>query len=109
MIAAPVSYGTLSSLTVGKGNGVMRLRGDRLSWREIDDEIVALDLETSTYFTANATASTVIRRLSTGAETSDLVVALVEEFDVDDATATSGVEAILRDLDQMGLLEREDG
>ena len=85
----------------------MRLRGDRLSWREIDDEIVALDLESSVYFTANSTASVLIRRLATGAERGELVSALVDEFDVDDATATAGVDALLQDLDERGLLDRD--
>lgn len=87
----------------------MRLRGERLSWREIDDEIVALDLETSTYFTANSTASLVIRRLASGADRSELVTALVDEFDVDDATAGHDVDNLLSELDTMGLLERLEG
>lgn len=84
----------------------MQIRSDRLTWREIDGEIVALDLTTSTYFTANTTASTLLRRLVDGAERDDLVSALVDEFDVDAAKAADDVDGFLDVLDDHGLLER---
>lgn len=84
----------------------MHIRSDRLTWRDIDGEIVALDLISSTYFTANATGSTILRALADGAEHEHLVKALVDAFEVDAEQATKDVDAFLELLDSHGLLER---
>jgi Coenzyme PQQ synthesis protein D (PqqD) len=86
----------------------MRLRSERLTWREIDNEIVALDLESSSYFTANSTASVLIKRLADGAVgVQDLVDVLTAEFDVDLGKAEADVEQFIRALDSQGLLDME--
>ncbi len=72
----------------------------------MDGEIIALDLHTSTYFTANGTASMLLERLADGPVSSeDLVAELVQHFDVEAATATTAVEDFLADLEAKGLLE----
>lgn len=84
----------------------MRLRSERLTWREMDGEIVALDLETQTYLTANSTASMLFELMAEGPVTAeDLVSQLLAEFDVEAATATAAVKEFLADLEARGLLE----
>lgn len=84
----------------------MRLRSERLTWREMDGEIVALDLETQTYLTANSTASMLFELMAEGPVTAeDLVSQLLAEFDVEAATATAAVQDFLADLEARGLLE----
>jgi hypothetical protein len=85
----------------------VRIRNERLTWREIGNELVALDLESSTYFTANSTAALIIRLLADGAEQADLVDAVRDEFDVPAQTAETDVAAFLATLDEHGLLDRE--
>ncbi len=84
----------------------MRLRSERLTWREIDGEIIALDLHSSSYFTANSTASALLKRLSEGPVVpGDLVKELVERFEVEASVAEADVAAFLADLEAQGLLE----
>ena len=86
----------------------MRIRTERLTWREVDDELVALDLDRSTYFTANPAAALLIKLLAEGSVTRDgLVAALLAEFDVEPAVAGGDVDAFLADLDRDGLLDPE--
>jgi hypothetical protein len=85
----------------------VRIRNERLTWREIGNELVALDLESSTYFTANSTAALIIRLLADGAEQADLVDAVRAEFAVPAETAEADVAAFLATLDEHGLLDRE--
>ena len=82
----------------------MRLRSDRLTWREIDGEIVALDLTNSTYFSANRTASTMLRCLAEDVERDDLVEALMTEYEVDRERAGQDVDEFLGVLDHHDLL-----
>jgi hypothetical protein len=85
----------------------VRIRSERLTWRQIGDELVALDLESSTYFTANSTAAVIIRLLADGADRSKLVDGVLAEFDVALDTAEADVDAFLATLDEHGLLDHE--
>lgn len=85
----------------------MRIRTERLTWRELDDEIIALDLDKSSYFTANPAAAVIMKRLADGgASAEELVDLLLGEFDVSREVATADVETFLSDLDRDGLLDR---
>ena len=86
----------------------MRIRTERLTWREVDDEIIALDLDRSSYFTANPAGAVIMKLLAGGGVTEDrLVDALLEEFDVERSVAARDVETFLSDLERDGLLDRE--
>jgi hypothetical protein len=83
----------------------LRIDPKSLPWREVDGEIVALDLASSTYFTINGSGAVLWRALSDGATRSDLVAALVDryeiehelaEVDVDDFIASCRANDILR-------------
>lgn len=84
----------------------MRIRTERLTWREIDDELVALDLEQSTYFTANATAAVLMKGLADGGvSVEDLVDLLLHHFDVEPERARVDVDAFLAELEKDDLLD----
>ncbi len=83
----------------------MRLRNERLAWREIGGELVVLDLRSSTYFTANSTASVIIRVLVDGASRSELVEALLAEFDFGREALEADVDAFLAVLQRHDLLD----
>jgi hypothetical protein len=83
----------------------LKLRGERLSWREIDDEVVALDVDTATYLSANASGRLLWRALASGATREELVSCLVDEFEVDAERAGADVDAFIGELSQRGLLE----
>ncbi len=60
-----------------------RLRDGELEWREVEGEIVALDLRASTYLSVNRTGTALWPHLTAGASRDELVAALTSRFDVD--------------------------
>jgi hypothetical protein len=83
----------------------LKLRREGLTWREIDDEVVALDVESATYLSANASGRLLWRSLSEGATREELVSCLVDEFEIDAERAGADVDAFLAELSKRGLLE----
>ena len=83
----------------------MRLKQDPLEWREVDGEVVALDVAAAEYLAANPAGAVVWRLLADGASHEELVQALVARFDVDEATAAGDAEAFVATLRERGLLE----
>jgi hypothetical protein len=81
-----------------------QLRSD-LTWREIDDKIIVLDLHSGKYLELNATGAALWKLLAEGAVArEELTQRLVSEFQVDDETATRDVEAFLSGLERARLL-----
>jgi hypothetical protein len=84
----------------------LRLRADRLHWLEADGEIVALDERSLKYLNANPAGAVLWQSLAQGATRDELVRGILDEFDVDEATASTDVDRFLAELDARGLLER---
>lgn len=84
----------------------MRLVDKDLTWQELDDEIVILDLRSSQYLRLNATAAALWRSLVEGCERDDLVNHLVGSYEVDRPQAEQDVDAFLQDLGREGWLDR---
>jgi hypothetical protein len=85
----------------------LKLRGEGLTWREIDDEVVALDIESATYVSANASGRLLWKALAGGATRERLVASLVEEFGIAAERAGADVDVFLADLEARGLLESD--
>jgi hypothetical protein len=85
--------------------GAMKLRVDDITWREIDGDLVLLDLRSSTYLTANSSGSVLIRHLTEERTPRQLTQALVDAFDVTEQQAQRDVQQFLDVLDVRGLLE----
>ena len=83
---------------------ILRLRSDALKWREIEDEVVAVDMRNSTYLSANESAVLLWRELSEGTTRERLVELLVETYGLDSEQAGRDVDAFLADLTAQGLL-----
>jgi len=83
----------------------MKLRGNEVSVREIDGEMVLLDLRTSKYLTANRVGTILLRMLAVERTVDDLTDALVAEFEVPRETALADVNAFVGELSNRGLLE----
>ncbi|MDF1603436.1 PqqD family protein [Nocardioides sp. YIM 152315] len=83
----------------------MRLRGDNLTWREIDGDLVILDLRSSTYLTANASATLLMKQLIEERSAGELVHSLVTAFGIRQQQAEHDVQAFLDDLEGSDLLE----
>jgi hypothetical protein len=83
---------------------IVRLDADRVTWRRVDDTLVVLDLDASAYLAINDAGSVVWERLAEGATRSELLVAMLDVFDVDEPTASADLDQFLGDLDSRGLL-----
>jgi hypothetical protein len=83
----------------------LRLRTQQLSWREIDDEVVAVDTRSSTYVSTNATGRLLWRGLAAGASRGQLVELIAERYGVPEERAGDDVDAFLAELRARDLLE----
>jgi hypothetical protein len=78
------------------------IRTEGLTWREVDEEVVILDMQASKYFSLNGTGALLWKALAEGAEHRRLVTLLADRFDIDEAIAARDVDAFLErciDLD----------
>jgi hypothetical protein len=82
----------------------MRVRADAVTWRFVEDEVVILDRRTWGYLSINDSGAVLWQRLVDGATTPELAAALVEDFDVEEATALSDAEAFVAALRERDLL-----
>ena len=82
-----------------------RLRTETVVWREVDGEIVALDVSTSTYLAVNPTGAFLWPNLVEGASQEELVERLVQGYDVNPEQAALDVKIFLLPLRERGLLE----
>jgi hypothetical protein len=85
-------------------DSTLRLRPDAVQWREIDGEVIALDQKAASYLAGNPTATLLWRALAGGTTRANLISALTDEFDVDDARAAADVDAFLQELRSRNLL-----
>jgi Coenzyme PQQ synthesis protein D (PqqD) len=83
----------------------LRLRPDALDWREVEGEIVALDVRASTYLAVNPTGASIWPALLEGATRDELVTKLHGSFDIDRPRAEADVDAFVRTLRERDLLE----
>ena len=91
-----------------EAGGVMRLRADAVSWREVEGEALVLDLRTSTYLAANPTSTVLWHALDAGTTRTDLVAALVARFGIAEERAERSVDAFLAECRRRDLLDEDD-
>jgi hypothetical protein len=82
----------------------LRLKHDALEWREVEGQIVALDVAAFEYVAANRAGAVLWQQLADGATREQLVSALTGRFEVDDATAGRDVDRFLATLRERDLL-----
>lgn len=80
------------------------LRKQDLDWRDIDDEIVALDAQGAVYLAIQGSGAFLWRLLADATTRGRLVEALVETYDIDEARAGDDVDEFLVTLSERGLL-----
>lgn len=83
---------------------VVRIRSTNVSWREVDAEVIALDLDSSTYFSTNRTGALLWHAMVDGATVGSLVTLLENSFKVPAETARADVNAFLKLVRANGLL-----
>lgn len=84
---------------------IHRLRPDRVEWREVEGEVVVLDLKASRYLAVNETGTLLWPRLVEGVSEEEMVALLVERFQLDHSAAQQDVSEFLEELRAQDLLE----
>lgn len=77
---------------------------DSVLTQEVGDEAVLLELEQGTYFSLNAVGAQIWSSLQQGLSRSQLVDALLEEYDVSREQAAEDVQRLLEEAERHGLL-----
>ena len=88
-----------------RGMHALRLRPERLEWRRVDGEVIAVDLDASTYLSANESAAPLWEALAEGTTRDDLVDRLVDTYGIDRDLAARDVDDFLGELSEHQLLD----
>jgi hypothetical protein len=84
----------------------LSLRDERVHWRRVEGEVIALDLGDQRYLAVNGSGAVLWELLTAGTTRAALVGALRDTYGLDEAQAAADVDAFLATLDTRGLLER---
>ena len=85
--------------------GELKLRDSAVAWREVEGQIVVLDVDAAEYFAVNATGAAIWPLLAKGATPQELTKRLVDAYGVDQPSAARDVETFVTSLGERGLLE----
>ena len=83
---------------------ILKVDTDRAVWREIGDEVVILDVPTTTYMNLNKSARALWKRLDGGATPLELTAELVATYGIPEDQAASDVRSFLDALEERSLL-----
>lgn len=83
----------------------MQLRTGGLTWQEVDDEVVVLDLDGSEYLRLNGSGRLLWERLRTPSSVDDLAAVLLDEYDIDMERARRDVDAFVDELRAKRLID----
>jgi hypothetical protein len=83
----------------------LRLDSARITWREVDDEAIAIDLDSAQYLSINKSGVGLLERLTAGTTYEEMADHLKEEFGIDQDTAMRDVRAFATSLRELGLLD----
>ncbi|HEX8085994.1 MAG TPA: PqqD family protein [Solirubrobacteraceae bacterium] len=84
----------------------LRLRADRVEWRAVGEEVVALDVAESMYLAVGPVGAAMWPHLAEGTDLERLVEVVTAGFEVDAETARRDIRAFIEDLRERDLLER---
>jgi len=90
--------------STGRPAGPSRLRLDEVVWREVGDDLVVLELSTSTYLTLNGSAKQLWIGLVDGATVPELAERLTARYGITEEQALADTEAFLSALGDRKLL-----
>jgi hypothetical protein len=83
---------------------LLRLRNNRVEWRVVEEEVVALTLDGDRYLGANRTGAMLWQALATGTDIPQMLSLLAAQG-ATAQQATADVESFLNALRQRGLLQ----
>jgi hypothetical protein len=106
MVATSLVARATVRVVVMDGGQLFRIRADGIATQDLGDEVVVLDLQSSSYLLLNATGAALWPSLSGPVSIAELAVVLTDTFDVDAERATKGATGFVEGLLTLGLVER---
>jgi hypothetical protein len=82
----------------------LKIREDDLSWRQVGDEIIVLDLRSNAYLSINHSGTALWDMLVDGSTPTTMTTRLVAAYGVDEERARKDVEEFVTMLADRGLL-----
>jgi Coenzyme PQQ synthesis protein D (PqqD) len=83
----------------------LKLRSKAVEWREVEGEVMALDVGAAEYLSLNPTGARLWKALAAGSDRDGLVTTLVDAFRVDEREAADHVDQFVSVLRERDLLE----
>jgi hypothetical protein len=83
----------------------IQIREGAVEWRDVEGEVVALDLRSRTYLAVNRTGAAIWPALVSGADREELLALLLEAFSVSRDEAAADLDVFLAELAEQDLLE----
>lgn len=80
---------------------------NNISWKKLQDKVVAVNLTTGTYYTMNTVASDIWKHLAEGLTPAEIADRLAADYDAAAATILSDIESQLDYWKKEGLLGEE--
>lgn len=77
---------------------------DNIAWREVNQEIIILNMKSGEYFTLNDVGQKVWLFIINGSCVADIKKNLISEFDVSEEHAESDIESFIQGLIEEGVL-----
>ena len=78
--------------------GELRLKSDALAWRHVDGEVIAVDLQSSTYLSVVGSGALLWQALAAGTTRDILIDLLTSEFEIERQRAAADVDVFIADL-----------
>jgi hypothetical protein len=95
---------TMQGQTAENRADTIRLDETRVAWREVDGEVVVIDVNTAEYLTMNGSGALLWAALAEGATEADLADRLLGAYEVSAEQADADVGAFLHTLRERGLV-----
>ncbi len=87
---------------------LIKLRSEDIQWKEVEGEIVILDLKSSRYMAVNKSGRFLWEAAAEGTTRSQLVKALMDKFQLDQGTANRDVNDFIETLRRNELITTDD-
>ena len=79
--------------------------GEKVFWREIEGEIVILNIDNGFYYTLDEVGSIIWEMVVKNISEEQIVKNLVEGYETDKATASKDVKTFLRELEKQEIIK----
>jgi hypothetical protein len=85
----------------------LHLKVDEVVWREVEEELIVLELSSTTYLSLNGSAKQLWLRLADGATSEELATMLTDLYQISPEQARTDAESFLSNLTDRKLIDRD--